>query len=428
MKKLCKLFSVLICGIFVFSASLESFAVETKYQIPDTQMTVTVPNDAYVFLPNIGIDDPQWAEAGIDDIVDTKTLYNELEVGVHFSLNSGKDNIYVSQKTTDQTGYYYNLGDLQEKTLQDFADMYNSEDGTIIAESTIYKQKNIPFIRLSLKSDYTDDGTSYELVYFTIVNGYSVSFRMIGTSEISQESENIMKAMIDSAEISEIIPKPESTANPVLAWSVLIACVLLIVLLIVLSRHNKKVRQKATKELAQKLSEYRKNASDELGESIYVNDTVHDKDAIREFSKYQAYRHHPLAAIVSIGLTVIGAIVSYNVNAAWWITLIIVVLALYCIYKFLTGAGNLERSLTRVYSKLKSNKAHYEFYENEFTISGIQSREVFPYFQITNIAENGEMIYIYFGEGTTYYVSRNGFTKGSGENFKKFILEKAKMK
>ena len=428
MKTTKKLITLLFCGIFVISTGISGFAAETSYPIPDTEMIVAVPNGAYVFTPETDVTDPLWKEAGIDDVVNTKTLYNELDVSVQFSMNQGKDNIYVSKKTSDQTNYYFNLGTLDQKTLEDFAKMYASDDGTILADSSIYNQKNIPFIRLSLKSNYDQDNLTYELVYFTLVNGYSVSFRMVSDNEISAQSESLLKAMVDSATISQVLPNPVSNANPVLAWSILIGCVLLIVFLVIFSRHRTKAQKRATKELAEMLSEYRKTATGDLGESIYINETVHSKEAIKNFSKYQTYRRHPLTPILSIGISVIGCIVSYVASAAWWITLIIVAVALYCIYKFVTGAGTLERSLTRVYSKLKSDKAHYEFFENEFTISGIQNREVFPYFQITAIALNGNMIYIYFGEGTTYYVSTEGFIKGDSDEFLRFLRSKTAKK
>ena len=78
----------------------------------------------------------------------------------------------------------------------------------------------------------------------------------------------------------------------------------------------------------------------------------------------------------------------------------------------------------RVYSKLRTTVAHYVFYQDEFTISGTQSNEVYPYFQISDVAEYQNYFFLYFGEEITQYMSKDGFQLGEAAEFGKFIREK----
>ena len=70
--------------------------------------------------------------------------------------------------------------------------------------------------------------------------------------------------------------------------------------------------------------------------------------------------------------------------------------------------------------------AKYTFYENEFSVAGTQSYEVYPYFQITEIAEYQDYFYIYFGNEIVNYVAKFNFREGDPGDFKAFIDKKLK--
>ncbi len=428
MKRTSKFLAVLLCIMTVFAVTcLPAMAAETTYELEGADITLSLPENTFVFSSTMADTDPQWAEAGITDPVECKTLYNELGVVAHFSMNNNKDNIYLSRKQTDTTSAYFNLGTLDKENLDKFVEKYNiTEEGTMDSTAELYDHSQVPFVRTYIHSDFAQkDETVYEMVYFTIVNGYSVSFSMHGSTEFTEAQEQVMRNIVDSINFSNIIEKPVTpTASPVFAITVLVGGVALLIGLIVAFKISKSNTHKRTKILAEKLSAYRKERKTELGEMFFENTTDHSGEAIRIFSRYQTYHKNVLRGTVSIVVSVVGAVVSYQLNAAWWLTLALTAAALYCIYKFATGAGTIEKSMTRVFSKLKSSKAHYEFYSNEFTIAGMQSKEVFPYFQITAIKEYKDYFYIYFGEANTYFVSKNGFAKGDAKDFLGFISGK----
>ena len=49
---------------------------------------------------------------------------------------------------------------------------------------------------------------------------------------------------------------------------------------------------------------------------------------------------------------------------------------------------------------------------------------MFPYFQITDIRRHKQHLYLYYGPENAYMVDKNGFSKGSYEEFVKFLAEK----
>lgn len=423
-KKSSRIISLIFCLAIIFSIAAGVSAAETVYEIPYTHTTVTLPEGASLFLPDTSINDPKWEEAGIEDPGEIKNLYSELGVCAHFSMNGGKDNIYVDTKTSEQTRYYFNLNNFNEKNLQKFADVYNTDDGTVHSKSSIYKQKNIPFVRLDLTSEFTKETASKELIYFTIVNGSSISFRMVSTDDFTEDEVKTIESVIDSFNITEVLEQPNVGMSPIMAWGIVLTTVVLVVVLFVITKKQKNGKSASSKRLAEKLAKFRSNLTDETGECLYVNETTHTAESIRNFSKFQAYKHHPFTAVLPLIISILGLVFSFILHATWWVTLIISLFLILCIYQLVNGAGQIEKSIRRVFGKLKSDTAHYEFYDDQFIISGIQKREVFPYFRITEIAENGEMLYLYCGEGSTYFIDKTGFTLGDPAEFKKFIDEK----
>ena len=97
-------------------------------------------------------------------------------------------------------------------------------------------------------------------------------------------------------------------------------------------------------------------------------------------------------------------------------------------YRSTTAHVAIEKTLIRVYSRMRSRKASFYFYDGDMRVTGLQSSNLYPYFQITRMAETKEYFYLYFGEGTTYFIKKNGFkgfADGNGADaFRAFMKEK----
>ena len=421
--------SKLLCCITVLLLAVllpavPAFAAEINYNIPGTRTQVTLPEDAYILGPEVSVLEKIWDEAGVDNIAQVQTIYNELGVCSHFVKDG--NSVYVSVKETQQTGYYYNLADLKEKTVQELADIYAADSTVLEADSAVYNTTDIPFIMVDMKTiSNIEKEQLYETICFTIVNGQSVTFRVTGDEPITDGQKAFLMEVTDSFKVLEFIPQADPI-NPLLSWAVLLAVVLFVAGLIFTSKYSKKLQKKKNRELADRLVEFRDSDHENLGEVLFVNETEVTPAEIARFSKFQAYKKNPLQAVFSIGITVVATVVSLMTNSPWWLSLILGVVMMYCIYKFITGAGNIEKAVAKVYSGMRSNKAHFDFFENEFHISGLQTKTNYPYFRITELRRNGDCLYIYFGEGTTYFVEKSGFLKGDLESLDKFINNKIK--
>ena len=79
---------------------------------------------------------------------------------------------------------------------------------------------------------------------------------------------------------------------------------------------------------------------------------------------------------------------------------------------------------------MRSRKATFYFYDGDLRITGLQSASMYPYFQVTKMVETKDYFYIYFGEGTSYFIKKDGFKgfeKGKGaDEFRAFMNEKLK--
>ena len=101
-----------------------------------------------------------------------------------------------------------------------------------------------------------------------------------------------------------------------------------------------------------------------------------------------------------------------------------VAVTVYYAYKLIGMQGAVEKIQIKVHSQGTSQTAHYAFYPDVFRVSGIQSANVVPYFQIVDIRKCGQYLYLYYGPDNAYLVDTYGFKLGESGDFEKFIREK----
>jgi len=180
-------------------------------------------------------------------------------------------------------------------------------------------------------------------------------------------------------------------------------------------------------KLAAQLTEYHKTHGDNeviQGEMLFANSTDCTKEAIHDFSMYQCYVKGLGSIVIGLFLCASALIVSFALNGEWWVKLLAVGVAVYYGYKIFNAPHVMEKTQRRVYDRGVSSTAHYAFYDEAFRVSGIQSASVFPYFQITDVRRHKQHLYLYYGPENAYMVDKNGFSKGSYEEFVKFLAEK----
>lgn len=437
--KTVKHFIAVLLTVLVLAAAfcLPVSAAETTYTIPDTGMTITLPEGTMVLSADTPTDDPVWSVANVLDISSKLTEMNEDGILAEIYAFDGACVIAVSSKTSDYSNSIWNLNLLDEEKKQDFVERMqpNSLDEATGGTVEWYAHKDIPFFCIDIHSTAVNEsGTVYERLYGTIFDGTLVSLDLYnGTEEIPEEYDALMREIVDSATFAEFLELPGSEPLSAEAvWLLLILCVL-IVLLVVFFIHRsvsnkREKREKA--EMADRLAAYRqqKQGHEDEGDGAlrFVNETEHDDRAIKIFANFHAYRRQIWVPLFTVFIALIALYVVWQsgVDDNWWMVLLLVACAVYSVYKIATAGSTITKSLTRVYGKLRSRKAAYYFYEGDFRITGLQASNLHPYFQITRMYETKEYFYMYFGLDNTYFIRKDGFKEGDADSFRAFMKEK----
>ena len=426
MKNIKRIASLLIALTLVltFAFSVSADTVDYKYKAGG--MTMSVPSEAYILTPSMSIVDDAWDEAGITNPSEALDYFKDLGAVYRISMYDNELNIYMTVKNSDETEAYYNIMDLNEEEMKEFVAGFEgaNESETTVCTAEEFKGAKYPFVKVNIESDEVLTGEVYfEVHYMTIINGSSYSLNTHDDVPITAETEAIMEAMVKTITFDEILPTPDrSITTDQQALFVLLIVILLVFIVVVIRNRMKAIKaKKRMKVFADRLADYRSKDTGNYGEVLFANDTDHDKVAIHQYANFFAYRKNLLGSVFSIGSMVLGVAFSLMMEMEWWITFIFAAVALVAIYGFAGSAKKIERNLRKYYEKQNSTLAKYTFYANEFAISGTQSHEVYPYFQITSVAEYEGYFYIYFGDEIVNYVSKANFRVGEPEEFKKFI-------
>lgn len=407
-----------------FTAAAETFSTE--------DFSLEIPEGMYTFTPSTPVDDPSWALAGVADAQGKLEEYRDMGGVVEMVSEDGETSILLTQSTTDDSESIFNLEDLTEEEQAEFLDgLAQTKTDEIQLEKSYVEINGRLFYRIRFEGVYQEMGYN-ELLYGTIINGYSLNLDTYGNLDpVSQETEDLMVSIAETITFPEILEKPEITPQD--TTQALVTVGLLVVLILVFLapliyfpiRNKRDKKQKAL--LTERLTEYHKthgNNETIAGELLFANSTECTKEAIHTFSIYQAYIKNLGTLVVGALLCLVTLVISFLVDAEWWLKLLTFGVVVYYGYKIVSAPHTLEKIQRRVFDRGVSSTAHYAFYDEAFRVSGIQSASVFPYFQIVDVRKHGHYIYLYYGPENAYMVDQFGFSKGEFSDFVKFIIGK----
>lgn len=433
-----RLLALMLTVLVVTAACCLPVSAETAgdaFQIPSTNMTITLPEGSFLISPKTSSADPAWLQAKVLDASDKVMEMMESNISAEIYAFENNCLIAVSVKESDYSKAVFNLGDLTEEEKADFIEYMrpSSADGSTTGSVTWVEHPQVPFFCVDIQSLALGEEPVYERLYCTIVDGILISFDLYtGTDPIPEEYDALLQTLVSTSVISEFKESPRNRMSANSIWIVLLL-VLLIALLVgffVYRSVNKKREKKQKAILADRLVEYRRakagNENEGTGSLLFVNETLHDDVAIKKFANYHAYHRHLLVPVLTIalGITAIAVIGINGIQENLLMVLLMIGCVVFSTYKSVTAGSTITRNLIRVFSKLRSRKGAFYFYEGDFRITGLQASNLQPYFQITRMCETQEYFYLYFGEENAYYVSKNGFTQGDVDAFRRFMKEK----
>jgi hypothetical protein len=116
-------------------------------------------------------------------------------------------------------------------------------------------------------------------------------------------------------------------------------------------------------------------------------------------------------------------IVSFYSTGSIYVCFIAVGVVAVFIYQYYSQTDKAITREIKAYKSNKSSEAVFTFYDDYYTLSGIQSSSKYPYIQVTEIKEYKEYVYIYLGSEKAHYLNKDGFEHGITE-FNSFMKDR----
>lgn len=423
-----------IAMLLIFTATAK-IAFAKSYNFEDLDLTLEVPEDVFVLTKDTPSNDPLWGKAGITDVATELKNYEQMGVQAVFVAEDGQSKVTLLKKESSENKEVFNFLSMTEEELNEYLTNLISDDSTEY-KSTIekYSHKQTPFFRMEIKS-LDEANPVNELIYGTIINGYSLTFDVYKNTGYITNEEELIKQLVDSVNFTNILDRPEAeeltTKEMVVLVFKLVFLVGIIVAVIIYVKLRRKKEEAFKKEMRDNITDYRikhKKLEEEgkllKEEPQFSNYTTYNEDTIMRFCNYNLYTKNIYRFVYSAFLCVAILLWALFNNMSAWIIIGMVVLGILYIYYVSTLAEKAKKKIVKRFSSSKSKVAIHTFYEDHFTISGIQYISDYPYFQITEVREYKGFLYLYFGPDVVYYLSIDGFEKGSIDQFKRFLRER----
>ena len=102
-------------------------------------------------------------------------------------------------------------------------------------------------------------------------------------------------------------------------------------------------------------------------------------------------------------------------------------MVLFCVSKERYQRKTARRELKS--SKIKNREEiEFSFYNKYFTTKINQKKQKVRYFGIYKVCNDNKNFYLYLDKTHAFIISKNGFIKGTSEEFEKFIMKKCRFK
>jgi NADH:ubiquinone oxidoreductase subunit 6 (subunit J) len=394
-------------------------------------MDVTLPEDTIILTPETSNIDPQWSDIGITDPATEKKTMKEMGVQAILYDPSTSATVRMMSKHNSDSEEVYNLSLLSDEELNAYLDKIfatTDENTTFTIEK--YEHSELPFYRLDLH--LSKDGTEYsEIVYGTIANGYSISYDIYEKNNTEPLDESYIKKLVAGTHFTEFLDKAEVERQQRKALTYFVAIVgvflVLTVVLFVVRRRFRKKENLKKKEKTEALSRFftaqRQKEEQNLKDTpLFSNRTKYSEDLIKTFYTYDRIWKRLKLWIATVAILLL-LIASFYSTGSIYVCIIAVGVAAVFVYQYYSQTEKAIMREVKAYKSSKNSEALFTFYEDYYTLSGIQSSSKYPYIQVTEIKEYKEYVYIYLGSDKAHYLAKNGFENGL-EEFKRFMAER----
>ena len=198
--------------MMMFGITTQAFAEEGTYEIKEAKMTLDIPEEFMVFERVVDEFDPNLelinsSKEDLEKVFENGNIYlnavmvpSDNEIVVTLTEYAGSQDIFNFKYFKDKE-----MDTLGSKLI---SDAQSNSNGVEYTGYETYKNDQASFIVLDLIQN-SSEGQVYGKQYYTIVNGQAIYITLHSyVGEISADTSEMFKGIIDSVKFEEILEKP----------------------------------------------------------------------------------------------------------------------------------------------------------------------------------------------------------------------------
>lgn len=428
----CLLLCLICCLLSTNVANAKEISFSGLY------LELSLPDDVICLTSKVAKTDPIWQEAGILDV--SKKLDELKKMGGSAILYDPqtKTSAMLVNKTSKESQKIFNLRDASDEQRQNFYDTLTSGGNeTTTATISDYANGEIPFFRLVI--ELSGDTFQREIIYGTIFNGTMIYFDVYDSSatKYTETDETFVQSLVEGIQFTKEYTKEEydklTRQGLTRVAILLVVLIALFVGLVFLNRKRKANKANQKKQFAQALFHYYedKKNKEENGTKqklLFTNHTTYSPQVVRDFCFYNVYWRKLPQLITTITLYALLLIYIFINSGLTILFILVTILFIGLLYFQYYRVEKMSDNSWKTYAKSNNKVAEFHFYEDYFTLSGIQYLTEFPYLQITDVRCHNGFIYLYTGNDRGIFISVDGFEEDAQEflNFLRNYLAAAR--
>ena len=361
--------------------------------------------------------DPIWEQAGVLDPAAKKKEISKLSATAYIYDTATHASAILTGKTTKESTDLFNLKEVTEEAKQQFySNLIAPATGDMTATVEDYDGGEVPFFKLHIS--VSGANKQEEVVYGTIYNGAAIYFDSTDMS-IDKINEEFLQKLVAGTHFTKTFTKEEYDAMVQKQFRRILAFffgAILIFILLVFRNRKKKAKQAELKQKrADALHAYyeKQKQNNTIGapkKVIFENHTTYTEAMVRQFGIYNNY----IKRLPTLCLTIVlylALLIILFVSGGFTIMFTIVLAAMigmfYWQYYRVEKLGD---QVWKGYKNAKTQVADLLFYDDHFTLSGVEYMSEFPYEQIVEISTYKNYIYLYMSEDRAIYLEKDKFS------------------
>lgn len=433
LKKGAGVFFSLLLVLILLPCSVVYAEETTTDSYPMQYLEITVPDYYAHVTVNTKDSDIAWTEVNVTDPSTMKTGFKNSGIYAMYVNKNTNSSIYLAGISNEETLKVFDITKYSDEEIIEYGKTWVPTENVKSCNVTAYKHPQMNMFKMEIA--YEGENEDKQIVYATIVNGMILEFSMDTTTRIGALRDDILQELISGVHMTKMMTYDEYAASVRKTW-LTIGCffgagILLMVIFFVVNKITQKKRKLRVNAVSENLLSFRKRK--QAGEVdtqkvLYEIETDYNKELVQSYSTYNSWLRNGKRDFVMALIYVL--VVGYAVYLGSKLMLIIgVAAALIILYIKYSGCEKYTDNLIKRYDlkKKKSVTATYRFYDEYFTMSGIESISEYIYKQVFKVANYKGYMLLYISEESALVIDVEKVPEENRIDFIRMILEKSRI-